>query len=143
LRLLGRVQEAKRLDETALESLTERLGAGHPIALACAINLSSDLSEQGQSAEARRLGEKTLELCRERLGEDHPTTLVCAANVSLDLIAVGQESEGAALHAATLERMERVLDAPRLRSAEPAPHPATLQTRAMKRANCDIDPMPL
>ncbi|MCX4408968.1 FxSxx-COOH system tetratricopeptide repeat protein [Streptomyces sp. NPDC059441] len=143
LRLLGRVQEAKRLDETALESLTERLGAGHPIALACAINLSSDLSEQGQSAEARRLGEKTLELCRERLGEDHPTTLVCAANVSLDLIAVGQESEGAALHADTLERMERVLDAPRLRSAEPAPHPATLQTRAMKRANCDIDPMPL
>ncbi|QDN78860.1 tetratricopeptide repeat protein [Streptomyces sp. S1A1-7] len=143
LRLLGRVQEAKLLDEKALESLTERLGAGHPIALACAINLASDLSALGQSAEARRLGENTVELCRERLGEDHPTTLVCAANLSLDLIAVGRESEGAALHAATLERMERVLDGPRLRSAEPAPHPATLQTRAMKRANCDIDPMPL
>lgn len=143
LRLSGRAQEAQRLDETALESLTERLGAGHPIALACAINLASDLSAQGQSAEARRLGEKTLELCRERLGEDHPTTLVCAANLSLDLVAVGQETEAMALHADTLERMERVLDGPRLSSAEPSPHPATLQTRAMKRANCDIDPMPL
>ncbi|MFJ1974290.1 FxSxx-COOH system tetratricopeptide repeat protein [Streptomyces sp. NPDC087903] len=143
LRLLGRVEEAKRLDETALESLTGRLGENHPIALACAINLASDLTALERQTEARELGEKTWELCRTRLGEDHPTTLVCAANLSLDRIAVGEESKGEALRAATLERMERVLDGPRLRSADPAPHPATLQARARERANCDIDPMPL
>ncbi|MET7450782.1 FxSxx-COOH system tetratricopeptide repeat protein [Streptomyces sp. NPDC005574] len=143
LRLLGRVEEAKRLDETAAEALAGRLGENHPIALACSINLASDLSLLGRPAEARELGEKTWEMCRTRLGEDHPTTLVCAANLSLDLIAVGEETKGEALRAATLERMERVLDEPRLRSADPAPHPATLQARARERANCDIDPMPL
>ncbi|MGW6902811.1 FxSxx-COOH system tetratricopeptide repeat protein [Streptomyces sp. NPDC054940] len=143
LRLLGRVEEAKERDQAALESLTGRLGESHPIALACAINLASDLSVLGRVAEARELGEKTRELCLTRLGEDHPTTLVGAANLSLDLIALGEEAEGEALRTDVLERMERVLDRPRLSSAEVAPHPATVQTRARERANCDIDPMPL
>jgi tetratricopeptide (TPR) repeat protein len=138
-RLLGRVEEAKEQDEEALRSLTERLGESHPITLACAINLASDLSALGRADDARELGERTSALCTARLGEDHPTTLVCGANLALDLIAVGREAEGEALHADVLTRMERVLDEPR-----PAgPHPATLQVRARKRANCDIDPMPL
>ncbi len=143
LRLLGRAQEAKELDQAALESVTGRLGASHPIALACAINLASDLSALGQVTEARDLGRGTLELCRARLGEDHPTTLVGAANLSLDLVALGEETEGEALRLDVLARMERVLDGPRLNSAEPTPHPATVQARARERANCDIDPMPL
>ncbi|MFI9250184.1 FxSxx-COOH system tetratricopeptide repeat protein [Streptomyces sp. NPDC053069] len=143
LRLLGRVAEARELDEAALASLSGRLGDSHPIVLACAINLASDLSALGQVAEARALGERTVALCRSRLGEDHPTTLVGAANLSLDLIAVGEQAEGEALRAATLARMEQVLDEPRLRSAEPAPHPATEQARARRRSDCDIDPMPM
>ncbi|WAZ22538.1 FxSxx-COOH system tetratricopeptide repeat protein [Streptomyces cinnabarinus] len=143
LRLLGRVDEARALDEEALASLTERLGEGHPIALACAINLASDLSALGQVTEARELGERSLELSRDRMGENHPTALVCAANLSLDLATLGSEEESEALREDTLARMEQVLDAPRLRSAEPAPHPATVQARARERANCDIDPMPL
>ncbi|MGW0580368.1 FxSxx-COOH system tetratricopeptide repeat protein [Streptomyces sp. NPDC002920] len=143
LRLLGRAAEARELDEAALTSLEGRLGANHPIALACAINLASDLSALGRTAEARELGERTLELCRERLGEDHPTTLVCASNLSLDLVAMGEETAGEELRADTLARLRRVLDGPRLRSPEPAPHPATIQAEARERANCDIDPMPL
>ncbi|MFE4546150.1 FxSxx-COOH system tetratricopeptide repeat protein [Streptomyces sp. NPDC056785] len=143
LRLLGRVEEARERDEAALRSLTERLGEGHPTALACAINLASDLAALGRTDEARELDEKTLELCRTRLGEDHPTTLVCAANVALDLIAVGAVSEGEELRADTLERMKHVLDEPRLRASQLTPHPASVQTRAGERANCDIDPMPL
>ncbi|MGW0912146.1 FxSxx-COOH system tetratricopeptide repeat protein [Streptomyces sp. NPDC002784] len=143
LRLLGRAEEARALDEDALASLTGRLGESHPIALACAINLASDLSVLGQVSEARELGERTLELSRGRLGENHPTALVCAANLSLDLAALGLEDEAELLRADTLARMEQVLDAPRLRAAEPAPHPATVQARARERANCDIDPMPL
>ncbi|MET8407584.1 FxSxx-COOH system tetratricopeptide repeat protein [Streptomyces sp. NPDC005195] len=143
LRLLGRVEEARERDEAALRSLTERLGEGHPTALACAINLASDLIALGRTDEARELDEKTLELCRTRLGQDHPTTLVCAANVALDLIAVGSVSEGEELRADTLERMKRVLDEPRLRASQLTPHPASEQTRAGERANCDIDPMPL
>ncbi|SEN16512.1 NB-ARC domain-containing protein [Actinacidiphila rubida] len=143
LRLLGQAEEARRLDETALMLLTERLGASHPIPLACAINLASDLSALGDIDGARELGRRTLELCRSALGEDHPTTLVCAANLALDLTLAGAEAESAALRADTLERMERVLDAPRLNSPSAAPHPATEQMKAGLRANCDIDPMPL
>lgn len=143
LRLLGRVEEARHRDEEAHQALTARLGEGHPIVLACAINVASDLTALGRVAEARQLGEKTLGLCRTRLGEDHPTTLVAAANLSLDLIAVGEEAAGEEMRADALARMERVLDGPRLRYAEPSAHPATLQARARERANCDIDPMPL
>ncbi|MFD8422276.1 FxSxx-COOH system tetratricopeptide repeat protein [Streptomyces sp. NPDC059466] len=143
LRLLGRAEEARQRDEAALESLTERLGAGHPTALVCAINLASDLSALGRTAEARELGERTLELCRVRQGVDHPTTLVCAANLSLDLIAVGEEAEGEALRVDVLERMERVLDTPRLRADQLTPHPATEQARSGERCDCDIDPLQL
>jgi hypothetical protein len=144
LRLLGQAEEARRLDEAALASLAERLGSAHPTALAAAINLASDLSALGQASEARELGERTLALSRSALGEDHPTTLVCAGNVSLDMIALGGEEEGTALRADTLERMERVLDVPRLENrGAPTPHPATVQARAGERANCDVGPMPL
>ncbi|MFJ3336891.1 FxSxx-COOH system tetratricopeptide repeat protein [Streptomyces sp. NPDC086766] len=143
LRLLGRPDEARRLDEAALASLTDRLGAGHPLALVCAINLASDLAALGEHEEARRRSEDSLALCRVTFGQDHPTTLACAANLSLDLISVGAEAQAATLREDTLERMERVLDLPRLQSESGTRHAATVQFRNRERANCDIDPLPL
>ncbi|TLS40346.1 tetratricopeptide repeat protein [Streptomyces montanus] len=143
LRLLGQPEEAHRLDETALASLTERLGTAHPTTLNCAINLASDLAALGNHAEARTRGETMLPLCLSTFGPDHPTTLACAGNLAMDLIATGAEEEGAALRQDTLERLERVLDAPRLRADPGTAHPATLQAREGQRANCDIDPLRL
>ncbi|MGP3984793.1 FxSxx-COOH system tetratricopeptide repeat protein [Streptomyces sp. KR80] len=143
LRLLGKPEEARRLDETALGSLTDRLGADHPLALICAINLASELAALGHHEDARRRGEDTLALCRVTFGEDHPTTLACASNLSMDLVSSGAEAQGNALREDTLERMERVLDAPRLQVESGTGHPATVQFRGRERANCDIDPLPL
>ncbi|MGV9250125.1 FxSxx-COOH system tetratricopeptide repeat protein [Streptomyces sp. NPDC003697] len=143
LRLLGQADEARRLDEAALGSLTDRLGAGHPLALVCAINLGSDLAALGQHEEARRRSEDSLALCRVTFGEDHPTTLACAGNLSMDLVSLGARAQGTALREDTLERMERVLDAPRLRAESGTRHAATVQFRDGQRANCDIDPLPL
>ncbi|MFG2029066.1 FxSxx-COOH system tetratricopeptide repeat protein [Streptomyces sp. NPDC048825] len=143
LRLLGQPEEAHRLDETALASLTERLGTAHPTTLNCAINLASDLAALGNHAEARTRGETTLPLCLSTFGPDHPTTLACSLNLAMDLIAVGAEEEGTALRRDTLERMEQVLDAPRLRADPGTAHPATLQAKEGQRANCDIDPLRL
>ncbi|MEU3738889.1 MULTISPECIES: FxSxx-COOH system tetratricopeptide repeat protein [unclassified Streptomyces] len=142
LRLLGQPDEARRLNEASLASLAERLGPGHPISLACAINLASDLAALSQPQDARRRGETTLAFCQSTFGPDHPTTLACASNLAMDLIAVGEEAAGNALRADTLERMERVLDAPRIRE-QTGPHPATLQAKEGERANCDIDPVSL
>ncbi|NUP14836.1 MAG: tetratricopeptide repeat protein [Streptomyces sp.] len=143
LRLLGEPEEARRLDETALTSLTDRLGADHPLALICAVNLASDLAALGRYEDARIRGEDTLALCRATFGEDHPTTLACAGNLALDLVSIGAEAQGSTLRADTMERMERVLDAPRLRAEQGTPHPATVEFRDHRRANCDIDPLPL
>jgi hypothetical protein len=143
LRLLGKPEEARRLDEAALASLTDRLGAGHPLALVCAINLASDLATLGHHEEARRRGKDSLALCQTTFGEDHPTTLACAGNLSMDMVSVGAEAQGTTLREDTLARMERVLDAPRLRAEQGSPHPATVQFRDRQRANCDIDPLPL
>ncbi|MFI1536336.1 FxSxx-COOH system tetratricopeptide repeat protein [Streptomyces anandii] len=143
LRLLDQPEEARRLDEAALGSLTDRLGAGHPLALICAINLASDLAALGDHEEARRRGEDSLALCRATFGDDHPTTLACAGNLSLDLLTTGARAQSDALRADTQERMERVLDAPRLQGALGTPHPATEGFRERLRANCDIDPLPL
>ncbi|MER5220776.1 FxSxx-COOH system tetratricopeptide repeat protein [Streptomyces flaveus] len=140
LRLLGQPEEAHRLNAAALTSLTERLGAAHPTTLNCAINLASDLAALGNHVEARIRGETALPLCLNTFGPDHPTTLACAGNLAMDLIAVGAEEEGAALRQDTLERMERVLDVPRLRSGTGTAHPATVQAKEGQRANCDIDP---
>ncbi|MFJ4470006.1 FxSxx-COOH system tetratricopeptide repeat protein [Streptomyces sp. NPDC089424] len=143
LRMLGQAEESLRLDDTALGSLADRLGAGHPLALICAVNLASDLAALGRHEEARRRGEDTLALCRSTFGEDHPTTLMCAANLSMDLASAGAEAQSAALRQDTLERMIRVLDAPHLEFESGAGHPATAQFREGRRANCDIDPLPL
>ncbi|MGN9755989.1 FxSxx-COOH system tetratricopeptide repeat protein [Streptomyces sp. SD31] len=143
LRLLGKPEEAHRLDETALASLTDRLGAAHPLSLICAINLASDLAALDRHEDARRRGEDTLALCRVTFGDNHPTTLACAGNLAMDLVSVGAQAQGSALREDTVARMERVLDAPRLRAEHGTPHPATVQFRDRERANCDIDPLPL
>lgn len=143
LRLLGMAEEAHLLDEAALADLSEQLGEGHPTALACAINLASDLAALGSHDHAHQRGRATLELCRTSLGEDHPTTLACAGNLALDLIRTGADAEGRALREDTLERMERVLDRTRHQPSSGTPHPATVQLRENRRANCDIDPLPL
>lgn len=143
LRLLGDADEARRLDEAARALLTDRLGAEHPLTLICAINLASDLAALDLHEEARSLGQETLEWCGRTFGDDHPTTLACAGNLAMDLRAVGEETEGRALYEATLERIERVLNAPRLLTSSGSEHPAAVEYRARRRANCDVDPLPL
>jgi hypothetical protein len=84
---------------------------------------------------ARELDTETLARTVDVFDADHPSALVCAANLALDLRATGAVREAEALHAETAARLAATLG---------PEHPAAQQAQDWdRRANCDIDPMPL
>ncbi|MFI5841591.1 tetratricopeptide repeat protein [Catenuloplanes sp. NPDC051500] len=80
------------------------------------------------------LDDGQLGLYRATMGADHPSTLAAALNLAIDLRALGREPEAEALHQETVERYKRVLG---------VNHLATKEAADWKRANCDMDVMPL
>ncbi|MHC3470610.1 FxSxx-COOH system tetratricopeptide repeat protein [Streptomyces sp. 7R007] len=135
LRLNGDLEKAREIDEESLTLLRERLGTRHPLTLVCATNLASDHFALGEVEAARELDTETLARTVDVFDENHPSALACAANLALDLRATGEVQQAQILHAETAERLDAVLG---------SDHPAVLQALDWdRRANCDIDPMPL
>ncbi|MER7000386.1 FxSxx-COOH system tetratricopeptide repeat protein [Streptomyces sp. NPDC000410] len=134
LRLLDRVDTARKINESALFRLRESLGETHPFTLVSSVNLGNDLFAQGDAAAALELDRETLRLVVETMGEDHPTALVLRGNLASDLRALGQAQEAAEAHAAAVEGIRQKLG---------DEHPAHADALAWRRANCDIDLMPL
>ncbi|WP_416978792.1 FxSxx-COOH system tetratricopeptide repeat protein [Streptomyces sp. T028] len=133
-RLLNRVDLAKGLNESALEHCLERLGDRHPDVLVARTNLASDLFAQGDVSAALGMDEKTLELAVSILGASHPTVLVIKSNLAQDLRASGRTEEAEAMHQEAAEELESCLS---------RQHPAWQDATQWRRANCDIDPMPI
>ncbi|MFF0017190.1 FxSxx-COOH system tetratricopeptide repeat protein [Streptomyces sp. NPDC005374] len=135
LRLNGDLRRALEIDEESHGLLSERLGDRHPLTLVCATNLASDRFALGDVEAARDLDTETLARSVEVFDENHPSVLACAANLALDLRATGEVQRAQVLHAETADRLGATLG---------SDHPAVLQALDWdRRANCDIDPMPL
>jgi tetratricopeptide (TPR) repeat protein len=134
-RLLGELDRARELDESALTSFRRRLGQDHPSTLVCAVNFASDMFEMGDFEAAYRLDLDTRDRLTRIFHQDHPTTLACAANLALDLRALGRLDEAETLHDEVAERLRATLGDQHAASQE-----AMDWTR---RANCDLDAMPL
>jgi hypothetical protein len=134
MRLRGEPEAAKEHNEAAVAGLQDKVGQDHPLALTAATNLASDYYALAEYQQAFELDSDTLDKSRRRLGEDHPSTLACNANLSLDLRALGRVAEADAVHRDVVTRYRRVLG---------DGHPAVLAASQQKRADCDVDPMPL
>ncbi|MDJ0462625.1 FxSxx-COOH system tetratricopeptide repeat protein [Streptomyces sp. H27-C3] len=134
LRLVDRVDQARKLNESALARFRGPLGDTHPHTLICAINLANDLFAQGEAAAALELDQATLPGVTEALGEGHPTVLVLRSNTACDLRALGRTGEAEELHRSAVDDIVAKLG---------DDHPAYRDTLAWRRANCDIDPMPI
>ncbi len=104
------------------------------LTLSCTTNLASDLFALGDIAAAYDLDQGQIELYRASMGADHPSTLAAALNLAIDLRELGREAEAEALHRETVERYVRVLG---------VNHLATKDAVKWRRANCDMDVMPL
>ncbi|MGC4897452.1 FxSxx-COOH system tetratricopeptide repeat protein [Micromonospora sp. DT31] len=134
-RLRGRVAQARQMDEEGFAQLREQLGDDHPLALAVALNLASDLYAEGQYAQAYERDVDATERLRRVLGPEHPTTLAGYGNLAMDLLKLGREQESAELHTTTVAQFRRVLG---------DDHPATAAAVDLdRRANCDMEPLPL
>ena len=90
LRVLGEYEQARQLDEDALDRSRRILGENHPETLRVANNLAVDLQALRQTDAARLLNEDTLARRLRVLGEDHPDTLTSAYNLAADLRALGE-----------------------------------------------------
>lgn len=134
LRLCGRPEEAKALDEEAIGIFTERLGEEHCYTLAASGGLFDDLSALGRTAEAAILGRQTLERFRRVRGESHPYTLQCATNLALDLRALGREADADELEQDTLQRYRATLG---------EDHPDYRRAVDRVRGVMDIEPTPM
>ncbi len=134
LRLLGDIEQAYSLDRSTLALFREGVGKNHPSTLLCSTNLASDAFARGEFEEAEERDRDTLARSTSVHGEAHPATLMCAANLALDLRAAGRTGEAAKRNAAAVAHLTRTLG---------AAHAATRIAGEWRRADCDIDPMPL
>ena len=109
LRVAGRPDEARLLDQQAREALMGIYGGQHPFTLAASINYASDLAACGDLAEAIRIGQDTLASCRGTLGPDHPDTLMATINLAIDVAASGGQARAQRLREDALGRYAETL----------------------------------
>jgi Tetratricopeptide repeat/NB-ARC domain len=109
LRVAGRADEARLLDQQAREALMGIYGGQHPFTLAASINYASDLAACGDLAEAIRIGQDTLASCRGTLGPDHPDTLMATINLAIDVAASGGQARAQRLREDALGRYAETL----------------------------------
>jgi tetratricopeptide (TPR) repeat protein len=133
-RVAGHPDEARDLDEKALEGLMAGPGPDHHYTLTVAMNLASDFAVLGNPREARRLGEDTWPRLSALLGDTHQHALACAANLSLDIMASGDEEIGKALQEQALKGLEK---------AQGKDFPDLVVAAVGKRLDPDFDPLPI
>jgi tetratricopeptide (TPR) repeat protein len=135
LRLLGERESAKRINESAVAAFRDRLGSEHPSTLVADINLASALWVLNDVTGARELDTRTLAACDRQFGPEHPVTLACMANLVQDLRADHEVEQARQLYGDIERKIEQTLG---------KEHPASVEFAAgTRRANCDIDPLPL
>ncbi|MEV8507541.1 FxSxx-COOH system tetratricopeptide repeat protein, partial [Actinoplanes sp. NPDC051475] len=108
-RELGHYEQARRLDQDALDRRRRICGDDHPDTLTSAHNLAIDLRELGQYEQARRLDEDVLERRRRVLGNEHHNTLTSAGALAVDLRRLGEHEQARRLNEDVLGRLRRIL----------------------------------
>jgi len=98
--------EARELQERAAESVAQRLGPDHPIAIQLSLLLSGTLWEMSEIDKATRRLRQARELCIGTWGEDHPLTLDVTDALGSALSMKGRWAESKSLHSGNLTKME-------------------------------------
>lgn len=108
LRWQARYEEAYRLDEHALQRLTETMGSNYPYTVIVAGGYGADLRALGRYQEAHALSVDALQRAREVFGENHDRTLRAAANLAVSLRLVGDFAQAAEIDEQIVAQRRRI-----------------------------------
>ncbi|WP_066361714.1 FxSxx-COOH system tetratricopeptide repeat protein [Herbidospora mongoliensis] len=109
LRYLGRIKEARDLNEWVLQQQQILLGYDHPHTLMTRIGMAADYRSAGEFTRALALDKETYELWKDLYGEEHTWALKCANNLAVSFRLVGDSFSARDLDEATYDRMSQVL----------------------------------
>ncbi len=108
-RTIGLYDAAYPLQESALATRRQVLGAEHPDTLYSVSNMGVLQSSQGKLVEAETYYREALERSRRVLGEEHPDTLTSISNLGVLLQHLGRLAEAEPYYREALEERRRVL----------------------------------
>jgi hypothetical protein len=109
LRSVGRLDEARALNQDIWARSRRTFGENHEHTLVVANSVGADLRWQGLWRQARELDDDVLERHRRVFGEDHPSTLNSANNLAVDLRLLCDFDRARQLDEETIERRRRVI----------------------------------
>lgn len=88
-RSLGRLSEARELDQYTLTRQRQALGPGHPRTLMTARSYAADLRQVGDFEEALLTDHSTLTLTAQAMGRNHLQTVLASGNLALSELVSG------------------------------------------------------
>lgn len=104
----GHFDDARKLQERALEFVSRRLGPDHPLAIRLSLFLTKTIWEMSEMAKATQRQRQARQLCLNTWGEDHPLTLDVTDLLGSALYLKGRWTEAASLHSSNIGRMKRL-----------------------------------
>jgi tetratricopeptide (TPR) repeat protein len=104
----GQFDDARQLQERALEFVSGRLGPDHPLAIWLSLFLTKTLWEMSEIDKATQRQRQARQLCVNTWGEDHPLTLDVTDLLGSVLYLKGRWAEASSLHAGNVEKMKRL-----------------------------------
>ncbi|MFM9433373.1 eukaryotic-like serine/threonine-protein kinase [Janthinobacterium sp. CG_23.3] len=109
LRLCGKLDEARFLEEAIVDARTQLLGAEHPATLAGMANLAATLAQQGDCATALALQDAVLAAYMRLLGREHLLTLGALDSRAATLAQMGGLEQARTLLETVVAARERLL----------------------------------
>lgn len=116
---MGRLDEARNLHRSVLDTRRRILGPDHPETMQSLNNLAVVLEDLSQFEEAEQMHRQLLEQRSRVLGEDHPDTLGTMNNLAFELGRQGKYQEEETIHRRLAAHFTQTLG---------AEHPKTLQS---------------
>lgn len=99
-------EEAERVQRSALERVTKRLGPENPVTVMVSMGLAQTLWFQARPAEAQTLQEEALRVCSKVFGNDHPETLKAMDALGRTYWQLGKLKEAKPLHQQAIAGMQ-------------------------------------
>lgn len=121
LRRVGRVADARKVNQRVYQLMQKNLGEDHEATISMADGLMFDFRAQGKLYDERDVAARTLERARRILGEDDPSTLRYANSLASTHRLAGDYFEARALDEQNLQRRTAILG---------GNHSATFNTRS-------------